>query len=444
MPAKGKGKPWDKVGNTSNAPTATEQRHRGLLPSPVTIHHDGHLKSNHFKVNVGNDYKLYRYPITAILEPKKPKQDGKDVAADTPSDESTNSQPVPVGFQKAKLSARQQRRLIFLLLNHLGKDDKDHVIASNYVDTLVSAKPIEKPELPNDILITFYDEDQVSSSARATQYTISLGKVKIIEVGRLSQHLKNPSVGYGSFSSVDAGRNEVAEVLNIALSHHVHNKTTRWARSTGGFDEPTVAPVAPNKFFRQDLPFRIGDPPHDVRDDTGNQQGLCATPGFFRSSRSVYHQDLLLNVNTTTSAFYKWINLANLIHEREPSAPALSHDAWRKLESFVSGLRVRTTYMVASGLSSHERILTVKGFADTGEYYAYQKLKAEAEINNKPLLATDPGYPWNHQRGPFANRVTFSKNVLEKDGQEDKRVDCTVQEHFKDGKYLRRYADDVF
>lgn len=50
--------------------------------------------------------------------------------------------------------------MIFLLLKDLCKDDKDLVIASNYVDTLVSAKPMEKPEPPpNDILISFYDED---------------------------------------------------------------------------------------------------------------------------------------------------------------------------------------------------------------------------------------------------------------------------------------------
>lgn len=263
--------------------------------------------------------------------------------------------------------------MIFLLLEDLCKDDKDLVIASNYVATLVSAKPMEKPEPPpNDILISFYDEDEVSPSARATQYTISLGRVKTIEVGRLSQQLKNPSVGYGSFSDVDAGRNEVAEVLNIALSHHVNDKTTRWARNVGGFDEPTVTPVTANKFFRHDSTFQLGNTPHQVLNDAGNPQGLCAPPGFFRSARSVYHQDLLLNVNTATSAFYKWVNLGRLIQEREPVAPDLSGEAWRKLESFISGLRVRTTYMVASGRRSHERILTVEGFVSTGEYYVYQ------------------------------------------------------------------------
>ncbi|KAK5089504.1 hypothetical protein LTR24_006146 [Lithohypha guttulata] len=408
MPPKGVGKSYAAATKTPNTPAATQQVHQGLLPVPPKIRQDGLFKSNHFRIKIKDDYKLYRYPITAILEPKKPKQDGKDDAAESSSDESTNAQR-PDGFRKAKLSARQRRRLIFLLLENLRERDKDLVVASNYVDTLVSTKPMEKSEAPpTDILLSFYDEDEVSPSARATQYTISLGRVKAIEVGRLSQHLKNPSVAYGSFSDVDAGRNEVAEVLNIALSDHVNNKTTRWARTGGGSDEPTVAPVVANKFFRHDSPFQLGRPPHQVPNDAGRPQGLCAIPGFFRSARSVYHQDLLLNVNTTTSAFYKWINLGRLIQEREPNAPALPNETWRKLESFISGLRVRTTYMVASNRRSHERILTVKGFASTDKYYVYQKLKADKK-EKRPLPTPEPAYPSNSQRGPFANQVTFSK-----------------------------------
>ena len=462
----------------------------GLLPDVNAFPEDGRLRSNHFQIVHLPNHVLYRYSITQFREPKKePKKGAESKPIDetkeikspkaqtsksgtaagprasnstmiairengvsaspsagptTPGRQTPGNNPVPGGNapgvdQVADLKSRKRRRLIVLLLDNLNAHDPNNHVASNYIDKLISRRPITYRQFPDWVEVPYYDEDDVTHSNTSIRYRIRIGSQEAIEIGRLSQYLLSQqtmtAAGFTTQADVEAARNAAADALNIVLSDHANRSTVRRAnaapfqpadrpwRST----EPTVTAVGSNKFFPYFNSVQF-DGTHAIDiievNDThpwavdGNDH-LAALGGFFRSAKAIFHSSLLLNVHTTTSAFYKWIDLWPLIDAHFPDG----RSGWRDLENFVKGLRVRTKYMIDRGIRDHERIYTISGLAGTYKYH-------NRGTDNTIL------YPWGHDIGPHPVNCSFTKRT----GDDDPGTEVSVHNHYASMQNGGRYS----
>ncbi|KAK5952439.1 hypothetical protein OHC33_006482 [Knufia fluminis] len=325
------------------------------------------------------------------------------------------------------LKARKKRRLIVLLLKQLNQEEKSATVVSNFTDQLISRNPIAAAASPGFVTVNYYDEDQAAASTPPLQYNIHIGTAETIEVGKLNQYLSGSqtltAAGFASLDNVSRTREKVVNALNIIFSHHANSATNRWANAAPfrprdvdpwRSAEPAVAAVGSKKFFPchiqtsndpdKALDLDVPGPNHSTSPPWSVPDGkhLAAEPGFLRSARALLHQNLLLNVNTTTSAFYHGVGLTQLKRLRWPDGQG----DLKQLESFIKGLRVRTTYMIDNNVRDHERIYTITGLAGTYEFHTQERGE------HKP-------YPWDlsnknkRQQGPFPQYCSFPKEGVE-------------------------------
>lgn len=395
----------------------------------------GTLKTNHFVIKHASDLKLWQYNIESIQLPKiiqdkdaKEKEDtkGKQVA-DPEDSESESGHELPI-LQDAKPNARVKRRLIFLLLAQLrsfevttlqATSNPPHVptaMASNYIDKIVTAKKLIAPEASTKIAVVYYDEDHAGTVAQSRVYYVTLGQSVLIDVGGLRASLTGETqLAATPIHVLQTTHADVTTALNIIFSNFANQQSTRWSLPLSEYVhtrslEPMVSAVGSQKFFSESsAPFSTGQdgqPPWPVP----GEAYLTALPGLFRSTKAPFHSPFLLNVNTTTSAFYRWILLSDLVAAKFPG----SRD-WARVESFIRGLRVRTTYMVEHMGRVHERIFTVAGLPDTAGCYVKEKK------DQKPL-------PWR-KCAPYPSKVGFTPEQGE-DGNPP--IFVTIQTYFKD------------
>lgn len=130
------------------------------------------------------------------------------------------------------------------------------------------------------------------------------------------------------------------EQLNILFSHYPSLLTRRDMKL-----EPLVALIGASRFYclgDTNQGLTPGPPwPLKTTKTPQNPGGVSAWPGFFRSVRASMGNKIMLNVNTTTSAFYNAGNLQDSLREFGLGSTYV-------LQGFVKGLRVKTTYMSKS------------------------------------------------------------------------------------------------
>lgn len=413
----------------------------------------GRLRTNHFEIKHKSDLILWQYRIKAIkqLKPKKDddvkgkitedqkvsdshkdadrdNDDGQQGSVENGQPGGNTPDPVQPFLHDAKLNARMKRRVIFMLLTQLrtfelaalratrNPPHKPTAMASNYIDTVITAEKLIAPEVAAEFHLSYYDEDHTGPAEHPRTYFITLSQPTLVDIGGLQAYLTGQiPLSATTFTDLQTTRTEVINALNIVFSTFANQQSTRWSLPLSEYVhtrslEPIVSAVGSQKFFAEykvPLVMKPDEPPWTVP----GEDHLVALPGFFRSTRAPYNSPFLLNVNTTTSAFYKWILLSDLVQAKfDDNRP------WRDVEKFVRGLRVRTTYMVEHLGHLHERIFTVAGLPGTAECY----LKDESK--RKP-------FPWSKQKIPYPSQVGFTP-----DQGTDGKVPqyTTIQRYFKD------------
>ena len=281
-----------------------------------------------------------------------------------------------------RIPARMRRRVVYCLTRRLKELHPGLLVASDFKTTLITPTPIEASILNCELPIRYYDEDEVCARSSPPIYLVTVGEPKTIEISRVEQYLRTRATGiFLTDSNARSATNEVEHALNIIFSHTANLRTVRHPTY-----EPDLAFNGEKKYYNvpktwdwvTQKPF-VG---HNVNALTNGyvwdqHGGLIALPGFFRSARGLFQPQnpILLNINTTTGAFYlgardKRITLQKLIDDYYEST--WPKPSWAQIERFIKGLRVITTYLRRSPISAskaesdrRERVFTVSGFPYT-------------------------------------------------------------------------------
>ena len=264
-----------------------------------------------------------------------------------------------------RIPPRMMRRIVYLLIQAIRAHHKEPIaIASDYATHLVTTQRILSDDVPGHWNVTYYDEDEAGPRPNALRYHVEIRAPNVLSLPALQDYLADP----GRFWDAQGNqlyhdRDETLNALNLIFSHRPCQDRVR-----SPTQDPTVTNIGLNKFY-------------DMQDGSlswviQNNPELEAKPGFFRSVRAPIKGQLLLNINTTTRAFYQSINLKALMNlfgnDRGLRTDVRS---LRTYEGFIKGIRVKTNYMrrsaMAAGMSSadaaqvRERIFTITGLPFT-------------------------------------------------------------------------------
>lgn len=211
---------------------------------------------------------------------------------------------------KAKELAKRIKKRIF----ELAEQTQDWTarglkgkVAHDSSAKLISSTQLEQPLAIN---ILYYDEDEDPPTTGGKVYVMELKYIQAINTSDLMSYLQ----GQPQYKDYDIM--PVISALNVILASHPNR--------TGG---PGVM-VGRNRWFfktQDSLPTSLGG-------------GLEAWRGFYSSVRPSHNQ-LMVNVNVCTTAFYTPGNLANAIRE-------FANASWgARPGAFVKGVRVRATHL---------------------------------------------------------------------------------------------------
>ncbi|KDR77135.1 hypothetical protein GALMADRAFT_66053 [Galerina marginata CBS 339.88] len=179
-------------------------------------------------------------------------------------------------------------------------------VAHDHSSKLISAKQLPQPL---SIRVPFYDEDEEGPKPNGKEYTLTIEFVQNIDTSGLLKHLQ----GQPQYRDYDIM--PVISALNVILAAHPN-------RSGGG-----GVMVGRNRFFFPTArePFSLGG-------------GLEAWKGFYSSVRPTHNQ-LMVNVNVCTTAFYTPGNLA------EAMVAFANSSFGARQSAFVRGVRVKTSHL---------------------------------------------------------------------------------------------------
>ncbi|TFK31811.1 argonaute-like protein [Crucibulum laeve] len=180
------------------------------------------------------------------------------------------------------------------------------IVAHDHSAKLIAAKKLPQPLA---IHVPFYDEDEDGPKPGGKEYTLTISFIQNIDMTRLISYLA------GRPESRNEDIMPLISALNVILAAHPN-------RSGGG-----GVMVGRNRFFFPTAaqPFSLGG-------------GLEAWKGFYSSVRPAHNQ-LMVNVNVCTTAFYTPGNLAQaLMVFRDSSFGA-------RPNAFVKGVRVKTLHL---------------------------------------------------------------------------------------------------
>ncbi|PPR00949.1 hypothetical protein CVT24_000256 [Panaeolus cyanescens] len=176
-------------------------------------------------------------------------------------------------------------------------------VAHDHSAKLIAAKQLPQPL---NIRVLFYDEDEPGPTNKSKEYTLSISYIQEIDLEGLKSYVS------GDLQHRNLDISSRLAALQIILAAHAN-------RSGGG-----GVMIGRNRFFFKSamMPFDLGG-------------GLEAWRGFYSSVRPAHNQ-LMVNVNVCTTAFYKEGNLAEAMMQfRNASFGA-------RTSAFVRGIRVKT------------------------------------------------------------------------------------------------------
>lgn len=259
----------------------------------------------------------------------------------------------------AGTAIRRVKRRIFQLAEQ-SPDWSTHglrgVVAHDHSSKLISAKQLPQPL---SIRVPFYDEDEDGPRADGKEYTLTIQFIQNIDTSALVKYLGG-QLQYREYDIMP-----IISALNVILSAHPN-------RSGGG-----GVMVGRNRFF-----FPTAAPPVNLGG------ALEAFKGFYSSVRPAHNQ-LMVNVNVCTTAFYKAGNLADAIREFTESSFGARSSA------FVRGVRVKTTHLgykktvkTVSNQNARQYKFNVAEFGRelTVEEYFKKKYNITLRYPNLPLV----------------------------------------------------------
>lgn len=370
-----------------------------------TQHSDDQLLSNHYAINVGNDATRVFYQYAVKVKP-------------VPKEIGTGS------GDEEKVSSRVKRRVFWLLLQHLRSKFTLNAFTSNFKTEIITSAAVPSTSTTQPIRLEYYDEDELRPRTECRKYDVLIGQNKVVKIGQVAQYLR--SGGLGSFASEREAQNAVDEAenaLNVIISQGANEAIVR---APG--HEPRKTFNGERKFYTMPTTLQF-DNNGNNRDMNTNgyawkhtKPGLIALPGYFRSTRALHQPSnpLLLNINTTTGAFYYGSRTQKYTVRQLIDAFRRTTINWEETEDFITGLRVMTTYMVASP-------------AATPALGSTQNLERIFTISGLPYTHERPNQTYWDTRGeePTTINVKFAING----------VDRTVHNYFTNRKYLTTTQD---
>lgn len=238
----------------------------------------------------------------------------------------------------ANTANRRVKRRIFQLAEQTPDWNKfglRGVVAHDHASKLISSKSLPERLV---IRVPWYEEDEAGPQPHGKEYTLTIEFIQNIDTTALTSYL----AGEPQYRGYDIM--PVISALNLIL--------TAYPNRSGG----TGVMVGRNRFFFPSAmqPFDLGG-------------GLEAWRGFYTSARPAHNQ-LMVNVNVCTTAFYKPGNLVDAIDEFANSSFAARPAA------FVRGVRVKTKH-----LNYKKTVKTISNM--TARQYKFKV----AEYNNEEL-----------------------------------------------------------
>ena len=280
----------------------------------------GKLLTNHFHILTGDATKIFQYSISMLQ-----KKGDKGLA---------DKQPPKV----------IRRRLMFLLMKKLGSallqanrgnldSPQPANIATDYDSFLFTVVPLPEDMLNSSVELDLYEEIDDGPHDGGQKFEVAINGPTELPLAALSQHLARPE----STPEIDiAARDATLRGLNAILGSRPSQFTFADLNAHPA-QAQTIFCVGKNKFFEQaQTAWHVGTspPPWDLKN------GLRAHVGISMSAKVPspgIPGKLLLNLNTATSAFYQSGPLTNLIGR-------YGTDNLKRLQTFLKGLRVATTY----------------------------------------------------------------------------------------------------
>lgn len=314
--------------------------------------------TNHYAIDTSKIETLHTYTVK-IKKVLKAKDKGGDQAfVDSGKQASSNKKNSEIGPS----SRRMWRRIMFLLLQ---QTNFPVTVGTDYYQSLVSLNMLAPHKASVTHTVDYYGEGEQGPrpAPHQTQYQVTLDYNKQLSVKGLRDFIN------ASKPTSDFKAEEVVAALNLVLARRPNQNSA-------------VLNISHNSFFRVDTPAT-------ARQTLGS--ALEAYVGYFRSVRLTKRQ-VLVNVNSTASAFYKEIPLNDLLREFTGVSTDVGVRPTYALERFIRGIRVQATH-------GTQRVYTVFGFAE-----------------------------WSSTNLPTASRVTFDKKVTAANGSEVMTT-CTIKEY---------------
>ncbi|CAA7266206.1 unnamed protein product [Cyclocybe aegerita] len=234
------------------------------------------------------------------------------------------------------------------------------VVAHDHSSKLIAARQLPQPL---SIKVPFYDEDEAGPQPNGKEYTLTVTYVQPIDTSALVKYM----AGQPQYRDYDIM--PVISALNVILAAHPN-------RSGGG-----GVMVGRNRFFFATAmqPVNLGG-------------GLEAWKGFYSSVRPSHNQ-LMVNVNVCTTAFYKPGSLVAAMQEFASSSFGARPAA------FVRGVRVKTTHLGYKKTVKKMSNLTARQHKFKADEYGgrevtveeYFKLKYKITLRHPEMQLVDVG-----------------------------------------------------
>lgn len=291
------------------------------------------IDTNYFNVTLGEYKKLYQYQLDIDLIEKEKPQPAK-------------KKPVP---------RLVRRRIVQLLMEELNRAenqapspaDPNVPLVTDYSSQIITAGEWKHPQVPGSFFIRYFNEYEQEAAPNAQVYRVVVKAAHVLNLDDFLEYLEQGPTS--DFAQTYEDSAAVVQALNIICSYFPYQKcfppgnaeltTLNGSKFHGlaqGHDEYETTTG------RASAPTRL-------------LPGLHSIPGFFRTIRTVFgkprHIDL--NVNSTTSTFYKPGTVEELI--RAHHRGQLNHGDEKKITIFIKGVRART---------GSNMIVTVVGLAN--------------------------------------------------------------------------------
>ncbi|RDB23947.1 Protein argonaute-3 [Hypsizygus marmoreus] len=232
-------------------------------------------------------------------------------------------------------------------------------VAHDHASKLISAKKLPQPLV---IKVPYYDDDEDGPKAGGKEYTLTIEFTRNIDTQGLLSYL----AGQAQYRGYDIL--PIISALNVILAAHPNR--------SGG----SGVMVGRNRYFfpSQSAPASLGG-------------GLEAWKGFYSSVRPAHNQ-LMVNVNVCTTAFYIPGSLARAMMDfRDSSFGA-------RANVFVRGVRVKTTHLgyrktvkKLSNLNSRQYSFDAAEFGRKVTVEEYFKKKYNVTLRYPDLPLVDVG-----------------------------------------------------